>query len=116
VSKCVASRAGLLALGLCALAFGGCAPPAPTALNPATPVRVASRGPIPLPDRALLERQGEPDCAFRGPVSSPATPEETRMKLDYEQQCYRQAESIVRSRLNQLQDSVDETVRAASQR
>jgi hypothetical protein len=109
------SRAGVLALGLCALALAGCAPAATTS-NPNAPIRVASRSSIPLPDRALLERQGEPDCAFRGPISNPATAEETRMKLDYEQQCYRQAEFIVRARLNQLQESVDETVRAASQR
>jgi hypothetical protein len=115
VFKCVVLRAGVLASGLCALALGGCAAPATTA-NPNAPIRVASRSPIPLPDRALLERQGEPDCAFRGPLSNPSTAEETRMKLDYEQQCYRQAEFIVRARLNQLQDSVDETVRAASQR
>ena len=114
--ECVASRAMVLALGLCAVALGGCAPPAGSAVNPATPVQLASQSAIPLPGRALLERQPEPDCAFRGPLSNPATAEETRMKLDYEQQCYRQAESIVRARLNQLQDSVDETVRAVNQR
>jgi hypothetical protein len=63
----------------------------------------------------LLERQAAPDCAFRGPLSNPATPDETRMKLDYEAQCYRQAEFIVRERLLQLQDSVDETIRAVGQ-
>jgi hypothetical protein len=57
-------------------------------------------------DRSLLEPQGEPDCKFKGPLSNPITAEEMRMKLDYEQQCYRQAEEIVRARLQQLQDSV----------
>ena len=74
--------------------------------------RVVVREPIPLPDRALLKRQPEPDCAFRGPLSSPMTDEEIRQKLDYEQQCYRQAESNVRGRLNSLQDAVVETIEA----
>ena len=33
-------------------------------------------------------------------------------KLDYERQCYRHAEMIVRSRLQLLQGSVDETIKA----
>jgi len=115
VLGCVASRAAVVALSVCGLVLGGCAPPTVTA-SPVAPIQIASRSPIPLPDRALLERQGEPDCAFRGPLSNPATAEETRMKLDYEQQCYRQAEFIVRARLNQLQDAVDATVRAVNQR
>jgi hypothetical protein len=67
---------------------------------------------IPLPDRSLFEPQPKPDCAFKGPLSNPVTVEETRMKLDYEQQCYRQAESITRDRLQQLQNSVDKTIAA----
>jgi hypothetical protein len=70
----------------------------------------------PLPDRSMLEPQPEPDCTFRGPLSSPATAEEMRMKLDYEQQCYRQAESITRDRLKQLQSSIDNTIKAISRR
>ncbi len=73
------------------------------AVRAVKPVRKAR---IPLADRSLLERQPEPDCTFRGPVSSPITSEELRMKLDYEQQCYRQAESIVRTRLQRLQNAV----------
>ena len=38
------------------------------------------------------------------------------MKLDYEQQCYRQAEEIVRARLRELQDSIGETIRVIEQR
>ncbi len=33
------------------------------------------------------------------------------MKLDYERQCYRQAEMIVRNRLQRLQGAVDETIK-----
>jgi hypothetical protein len=42
------------------------------------------------------------------------TAEETRMKLDYEQQCYRHSEMIVRMRLQQLQNSLEDATKAAS--
>jgi hypothetical protein len=54
---------------------------------------------IPLPDKSLLEPEREPDCTFKGPPSTPTTAEEMRMKLDYEQQCYRQSGSITRERM-----------------
>ena len=73
---------------------------------------LAARARIPLPDHTLLQRQPEPDCTFRGTISSPMTAEELRQKLDYEQQCYRQSESNVRGRLNSLQDAVEETIKA----
>jgi len=41
------------------------------------------------------------------------TTEETRQKLDYERQCYRQAETIVRARLDRLQESVQDINKAA---
>jgi hypothetical protein len=65
-----------------------------------------------LPDPALLQRQPEPACGFRGPVSNPITAEETRQKLDYEQQCYRASETIVRGRLEQLQDYVQKMIKS----
>ena len=63
---------------------------------------------IPRPDRSWLEPQATPDCAFKGPLSNPMIAEETRIKLDYEQQCYRQAESITRARLQQLQNFISD--------
>jgi cell division septation protein DedD len=87
------------ALALSTVTIGGCAP-----TNSAHQVEAVSKAA--LPDQALLRRQPEPECAFRGPVSDPMTAEETRQKLDYEQQCYRAFERIVRARLAQLQDSV----------
>jgi len=81
---------------------------APAAKTPAKPTPT----PVPRPEQALMEPQSAPDCAFRGPVSSPITADELRMKLDYEAQCYRQAEAIVRARLQQLQD----TIKASAQR
>jgi hypothetical protein len=64
----------------------------------------------------LLEPQPEPDCKFKDALSNPITAEQMRMKLDYEQQCYRQAEEIARTRLQQLQDSIGKTIRAIEQR
>jgi hypothetical protein len=38
------------------------------------------------------------------------------MKLDYEQQCYRQAGSITRERLKRLQEAVEEMTKALERR
>ena len=84
--------------------------PKSTAKAPAKP-----SAPGPRAEEALLAPQGAPDCAFRGPVSSPITAEELRMKLDYEAQCYRQAEAIVRARLQQLQEALGKTIKASGQ-
>jgi len=65
-----------------------------------------SRTAIPLPAAPLLSPQPEPSCEFETAESKV----EERQKLDYEQQCYRHAEMIVRSRLQLLQDSVDKTI------
>jgi hypothetical protein len=76
-------------------------------------VRSASRTPIPLPDQALLNPQPVPSCEFKTqPQPSQADPNAERTKLDYERQCYRHAEIIVRSRLEQLQASVGATIAA----
>jgi len=108
---------------LCAVALAGCATRPPAQSNAkyikyAKPVaRVpVSRPEIPLPDRALLQRQEEPDCGFRGTLSSPMTAEEIQQKLDYEQQCYRQSELIARARLHALQEAVEDTIRAVEER
>jgi hypothetical protein len=79
----------------------------------ATDMTLAPR--VPLPDQSLLEPPVEPDCKFKDNPTNP-TAEQIRMKLDYEQQCYRQAEEIVRARLQQLQDSVRKTIRAVERR
>ena len=71
---------------------------------------------IPRPDQSLLKPQPAPDCAFNGPLSNPPTAEETRVKLDYEQQCYRQSEMIARTRLGELQKSVEEATNPANRR
>jgi hypothetical protein len=83
--------------------------------GPAIPVtRSDSRPPIPLPDQELLIPQPEPDCEFKPqPQPSQIDPNTERMKLDYERQCYRHAEIIVRRRLQLLQASVGEMLKAA---
>jgi hypothetical protein len=129
---------GIVAVALIAVVLGGCATrPAtqaqakvqakvqarvqakaqPKYIKPKPASRMlAARARIPLPNRTLLQRQPEPDCTFRGTISSPMTIEELRQKLDYEQQCYRQSESNVRGRLHSLQDAVEDTIRAVEER
>ena len=96
------------------VAFVAATPAIATDMALSSRVPLASR--IPLPDGSLLEPQPEPDCQFKDALSNPITAEQMRMKLDYEQQCYRQAEEIVRTRLRQLQDSIGETIRVIEQR
>ena len=62
--------------------------------------------PVPLPEASLLSPQAEPSCEASG------TDTNERQKLDYERQCYRHAEMIVRSRLQLLQESVARTISA----
>jgi hypothetical protein len=70
--------------------------------------KTLSKVSVPLPDRALLVSAVEPDCEFR--TTDPNADE--RQKLDYERQCYRHAELIVRDRLMRLQEQVRRTARA----
>jgi hypothetical protein len=89
----------------------------------------AARKPIPLPRRALLTPPPEVDCEFKGssredaggaPRPGPARARgaaaqddaAVRMKLDYERQCYRHEEMILRDGLRLLQVSMGETIKA----
>ena len=76
--------------------------------NASIATRLRPRTPVPLPDQALLSPQPEPDCKYNG--NDPKLDE--LIKLDYERQCYRHAEMIVRGRLELLQGSVDKTIKA----
>jgi hypothetical protein len=111
-----AHAAAVLAAALGSAALGGCAEccyddgyMASRAASPGHVRRSASR--IPLPDRALLAPQAEPNCEFKTAAVG-STEEVLRTKLDYERQCYRQSEQIVRDRLRQLQEQVGKTVKA----
>jgi len=64
---------------------------------------------IPLPSRALLTPQAQPNCEYRQALGGD---DAARAKLDYERQCYRHYEMIARHRLELLQVSVERTIRA----
>jgi hypothetical protein len=87
-----------------------------------------ARALIPLPDPTLLAPPAEFDCEFKtaspdeargqsspGPAPAHANPDAAlRAKLDYERQCYRHAEMILRDRLLGLQAAVGETTRPST--
>ena len=110
---------------LCSLSFAGCARhSAPPELNPALhegnapaprvtarPRRVPEtiryvRPNIRRPDPALLAPQPTPDCEFKRPDLKTVDADEwTRLKVEYERQCYQDAEKAARERLVLLQTS-----------
>jgi hypothetical protein len=64
----------------------------------------------PLPEAELLEHPTAPDCELKSApeIDNPAALR--AVKLDYEQQCYRQSEFILRARMERLQDAVRKTI------
>jgi hypothetical protein len=71
---------------------------------------------IPVPEPELLSRQAAPDCEFKSAGQANDEAALRAMKLDYEQQCYRQSESIIRARMERLQDGVRTTIEALHRR
>jgi hypothetical protein len=56
------------------------------------------------PDRALLAPQPAPDCAFRrAHLKTMDADLWARLKIEYERECYQNAEKVVRHRLRLLQ-------------
>jgi hypothetical protein len=90
------------------------APAGPEATGTAT-AKPAPLPPIPLPDPTLLVRQPEPPCEVRLPGTLKAD-EAQRIRTDYEHDCFKHAEIVVRTRLHRLQDSVVETINAVKSR
>jgi hypothetical protein len=110
---------------LCSLSFAGCARnPAQRELSPALheskapPVRAVPRprrSPetiryvqpnIRRPEPALLAPQPDPDCEFKRSDLKTVDPDEWgRLKVEYERQCYQDAEKAARERLVLLQTS-----------
>ena len=82
--------------------------------------RIASQEPqsrIPLPEPELLKRQMAPECEFKSGEQAEGYDVALRvMKLDFEQQCYRQSESILRARMERLQDAVSKTIESLNRR
>jgi hypothetical protein len=70
--------------------------------------RIGANPVVPLPDQALLAPPPEFSCELKAEAGSDAR------KLDYERQCYRHAEMILRDRLLQFQASLGETIMAVS--
>jgi hypothetical protein len=110
---------------LCSVSFAGCArQPAQRELGPALH---ETRAPLPRavarprrspesvryvqpkirrPDLALLTPQPTPDCEFKRSDLKTVDPDEwTRLKVEYERQCYQDAEKAARERLVLLQAS-----------
>jgi hypothetical protein len=103
--------ARVLAVVICATALAGCdctSRAVSKIANGNISMGPALRTPIPLPARALLNPQPQLNCESETTESKT----DDRQKLDYERQCYRHAEMIVRSRLQLLQGSVDRTIKA----
>ena len=103
-----------LLLVFCAEALAGCAqtghqvPEARAAAGAGPGSGATGPGPatrIPLPAADLLKPQSDPKC------DAPEPREELR-KLNWERECFRVAEIIVRDRLERLQASVAKTIRA----
>jgi hypothetical protein len=66
---------------------------------------------VSIPEPDLLERQAAPDCEFKSTDQADSDVTLLRiMKLDYERQCYRQSESILRARMERLQDTVKRNI------
>ena len=66
-----------------------------------------SAGPsIRRPDPALLSAQPAPDCEFKRADLKTVDPDQwSRLKVEYERQCYQDAEKAARDRLSLLQSS-----------
>jgi hypothetical protein len=109
----------------CAMSFAGCARnPAQREVSPvlhegtASPIRAPVRTrrysepiryaepKIRRPDPALLSPQPAPDCEFKRSDLKTVDPDEWgRLKVEYERQCYQDAEKAARERLALLQTS-----------
>jgi hypothetical protein len=84
-------------------------PARPDTAKTATPVPAPAKTAMPVPAPELLASPAKPNCAF----DSARTDADDRQKLDYERQCYRHAEMILRDRLERLQGDVEEMIKAA---
>lgn len=97
----------LVAAPLMLAALSACAPtPAPEDAQAAVaPARTEMQEtPACQPDPALFTPQAAPDCAFGRPDLKTLDPDQwARLKIEYERQCYRNAERAVRERLKLLQ-------------
>jgi len=98
-----AARFPLLAAVLGALS--GCAQSsAPDPLQAQANSQMQTETRICQPNRALLVPRSAPDCEFRRPELKTLDSDQwERLKIEYERQCYQDAEKLVRDRLRRLQ-------------
>jgi hypothetical protein len=110
--RALASKLLTLCAISCAMAVAGCANNSAQREAKADPVHavapaeVHSQLRIHRPNRALLAPQPAPDCEFKRSDLKTVDPDQwARLKLDYERQCYQDAEKMARDRLRLLQAS-----------
>ena len=117
--KSLAAKLLTVCVIFCSMSFAGCARnPPQREVSPALhegkapPLRAAVRPrrhaepKIRRPDLALLSPQPAPDCEFKRSDLKTVDPDEwARLKVEYERQCYRDAEKAARERLALLQTS-----------
>jgi hypothetical protein len=83
-----------------------------SAMSPTEPAANAgvAKG-VPLPSPELLEHQSKPNCEIPPSDRLPgAIPERTQ--LVYERECYKNAETVARTKLQLLQDAIASTIKA----
>src|SRR5262245_17882874 len=127
-------RISISLVSLCAFLLLGCASEYGQQVGKPRSTKVE----IPLPERALLQPQGEPGCELKASQEEggegaeqrgkplPHPPAESnrklgqvgsnaalglRIKLEYERDCFRRAEIQARDRLHQLQAAVGKTIK-----
>src|SRR5215475_7929622 len=61
----------------------------------------------------LLERPVAPDCEFKLSGQADSDVNLQLIKLDYESQCYRQSESILRARMERLQNDLKKNLNSS---
>ena len=86
-------------------ALSGCAQSsAPDPLRAQANSQMQSETRICRPNPALLVPRSAPDCVFRRPELKTLDSDQwERLKIEYERQCYQDAEKLVRDRLRRLQ-------------
>ena len=86
-----------------ATGLSACAPGSdPIGVSAASPIAPGAQ--TCRPDHALLAPQPAPDCGFGRANLKTLDPDQwTRLKLEYELKCYKDAEKTARSRLRLLQ-------------
>jgi hypothetical protein len=95
----------------CALAVSACAPNSPQIEARSEPgqagVLARPEARICPPNRTLLATSSAPDCNFKRSDPKTVDPDGwSRLKVEYERQCYRSAEIAVRDRLRLLQAAI----------